>query len=40
VKYAGCGGRAEVRVSYGAHDIELVIEDVRCLGMAAPALPG
>jgi signal transduction histidine kinase len=39
-KYAGRGGRAELRVAYGARDVELVIEDVRGPGKPPPAAAG
>jgi len=40
VKYAGRDGRAELRLCYGDHDIELAVDDTRSGGAMPPAPPG
>lgn len=39
-KYAGRGGTAEVRLTYHADDVELVVEDVRAPGAPVPGPAG
>jgi signal transduction histidine kinase len=39
-KYAGRGGRAELRLAYRPGDIELAVEDARAPGAAAPSAGG
>lgn len=39
-KYAGRGGRAELRLTYRPGDIELAVEDARAPGAAAPSAGG